>query len=64
MNRRMLSELAHSAKVELQGDSMHITVPPQYLPFINIADLEATVAKNFRRPMHITVIGADEAGVH
>lgn len=60
----MLAELAHSAKVEIQGDSMHLTVPPQYLPFINLAELEATVAKSFNRPMNITVIGADEAGVH
>lgn len=60
----MLAELAHSAKVELQGDSMHITVPPQYLPFIKLAELEAQVARSFKRPMSITVIGADEAGVH
>ena len=60
----MLAELAHSAKIELQGDCMHITVPPEYLPFIRIADLEAQVAKSFGRHMEITVIGSDAAGVH
>lgn len=60
----MLAELAHSAKVELQGNAMHIIVPPQYLSFINLAELEATVAKSFKRQMNITVIASDEAGVH